>query len=75
MAVSKALDKSDLGILKIQCKHRDEIDALKDKHQAEIAALAAEVSRLKEQKQKIAFNAARILCPKKKLAEMDALWE
>jgi hypothetical protein len=66
--LAQAIDKTELSTLKLECKHRDELAKLRDDKDAEIA-------KLREEKLKIAHTAARMLCPKKKLATLDSMFQ
>lgn len=80
--LSSALDKSEVSVLKLECKHRDAIDKLRQekddavaKKDETIANKDEVIAKLREEKLKIAHTAARMLCPKKKLSTLDSMFQ
>ena len=87
--LSSALDKSEVSVLKLECKHRDAIDKLRQEKEDVVAkkdeTIANKdemiankdemIAKLREEKLKIAHTAARMLCPKKKLSTLDSMFQ
>lgn len=86
---TQACDKSEVATLRQECKHRDQMTKLRDDTDVKIAekdatimekdALLAEkdaqITKLREEKMKIAHAAARTLCPRAKLATLDLMFQ
>ena len=73
--ITQAVDRSELTALKIECKHRDEMAALHNEMAKMRDDKDAQITKLRDEKVKIAHAAARMLCPKKKLVTLDHLFE
>ena len=73
--MAQAIDKTELSTLKLECKHRDEISKLREEHSHLRDEKDAEIAKLREEKLKIAHTAARMLCPKNKLATLDSIFQ
>lgn len=81
-AIASAVDKTELAMLKLECKHRDEVASVCGEKDAEIRTLRVEIAakeaenrKLADDKHKVAHVAARMLCPKKKLLDLDAMFK
>lgn len=69
------LEKSELVTLKLENGHRKETDILRDEYRALLEEKDRQIATLNEEKLSIAHCAARMLCPKKKLAQLDSLFK
>lgn len=73
--VTQGLDKSELVMLKAMNKMREECDEKLGEKDAVIRAKEEEIKVLNREKIDIAHAAARLLCPKKKLSALDAMFK
>lgn len=65
--MGSAIERTELSTLKMECKHQEEMGKLREEKDGEIA-------KLRDDKVKLAHAAARMLCPRKKLAALDMMF-
>jgi hypothetical protein len=76
-ALSGAIERSETSDLKMEIRHRDEISRIREENATLLAekdsvnsVLLEEIAKLRDDKVKLAHAAARMLCPRKKLAHI-----